>query len=82
MEGYELAYRMQMQVPGILTSIKKMSRRTRCTASARTLPMHLAANACWPAGSSSAAYASFNFMPGRGLTRLYRAAHGNLILRC
>jgi hypothetical protein len=58
MDNYELAFRMQMQVPEDARSRRRTRRPRKPTASARTPRMPLAANACSPASSSKKACAS------------------------
>jgi hypothetical protein len=71
MDSYELAFRMQMQVPEVL-DLAKEDEKTKATLRhrPRTPPMPLGASACWPANSSKKACASSSstMAPGTATT--------------
>jgi hypothetical protein len=69
-DSYELAFRMQMQVPEVLDLSREDARTRERFGSARTPPMPLAANASSPASSSRkvCALCSSTMAPGTATT--------------
>ena len=57
-ESYELAFRMQGALPGVMDLASESAATKACTASTTRRPPTSAASACWPGGSSRPACAS------------------------